>query len=122
MAIDTVGAAPTERAGAASAVSEAVQELGTALGIAILGSVATGVYRVHLTENLPEDLSHARTATVLDSLGGLFGARPPFTGTIIAAARDAFTTGVQFSGALLATTLLLAAVLVAVALPKHPAG
>ncbi|NYV78089.1 MFS transporter, partial [Streptomyces sp. UH6] len=38
-------AVPKEQAGAASAVSETAYELGTALGIALLGSVVTGVYR-----------------------------------------------------------------------------
>jgi DHA2 family multidrug resistance protein-like MFS transporter len=36
---------PKEQAGAASAVSETAYELGAALGIALLGSVVTGVYR-----------------------------------------------------------------------------
>ena len=39
-----VGAAPPERAGAASAISETGSELGGALGIALLGSLATAVY------------------------------------------------------------------------------
>jgi DHA2 family multidrug resistance protein-like MFS transporter len=40
-----VGAAPAERAGAASAISETGLELGGALGIALLGSIGTAVYR-----------------------------------------------------------------------------
>jgi DHA2 family multidrug resistance protein-like MFS transporter len=40
-----VGAAPPEAAGAASGISETGTELGGALGIAILGSVGTAVYR-----------------------------------------------------------------------------
>ena len=40
-----VGSAPVERAGAASAISETSAELGGALGIAILGSIGTAVYR-----------------------------------------------------------------------------
>lgn len=43
-----VGAAPAEKAGAASALSETVQELGLAVGIATLGSLTTAVYRVSL--------------------------------------------------------------------------
>src|SRR5205823_9900581 len=37
--------APPERAGAASALSETANELGGALGIAILGSIGAAVYR-----------------------------------------------------------------------------
>src|SRR5712671_4098485 len=40
-----VGTAPPERAGAAAAISETGSELGGALGIAILGSIGTAVYR-----------------------------------------------------------------------------
>ncbi|MEU0453872.1 MFS transporter, partial [Streptomyces sp. NPDC006129] len=36
---------PKEQAGSASAVSETAYELGAALGIAVLGSIVTGVYR-----------------------------------------------------------------------------
>ena len=43
-----VGAAPPERAGSASALSETSAELGGALGIAILGSVITAVYRAKM--------------------------------------------------------------------------
>jgi DHA2 family multidrug resistance protein-like MFS transporter len=39
-----IGAAPPERAGAASGISETASELGGALGIALLGSLATAVY------------------------------------------------------------------------------
>ncbi|MFD0665175.1 MFS transporter [Thermocatellispora tengchongensis] len=47
---DTVLASvPRERAGAAAAISETAFELGGALGIAILGSILSGVYRAHLT-------------------------------------------------------------------------
>jgi DHA2 family multidrug resistance protein-like MFS transporter len=40
-----VGAAPAERAGAASAIAETGSEFGGALGIAILGSIANTAYR-----------------------------------------------------------------------------
>ena len=39
-----IGAAPPERAGAAAGISETASELGGALGIALLGSIATAVY------------------------------------------------------------------------------
>ena len=40
-----VGAAPPERAGVAAAISETGSEFGGAMGIAILGSIGTAVYR-----------------------------------------------------------------------------
>jgi MFS transporter, DHA2 family, multidrug resistance protein len=50
--------APAERAGAASGISETASELGGALGIALLGSLATAVYGSALSsrETLPQAL------------------------------------------------------------------
>ncbi|GAB93607.1 MFS transporter [Gordonia rhizosphera] len=42
-----VGSVPVERSGAASGISETSFELGTALGLALLGSLATLVFREH---------------------------------------------------------------------------
>src|SRR5262249_19055096 len=44
-----VGAAPPERAGAASALTETAAEFGGALGIAVLGVIGTSIYRRQLT-------------------------------------------------------------------------
>ncbi|HTF28045.1 MAG TPA: MFS transporter [Flavitalea sp.] len=52
-----VGAAPPEKAGAASAISETGSEFGGALGIAILGTVGTAIYRSNLIDNLPAGIS-----------------------------------------------------------------
>jgi DHA2 family multidrug resistance protein-like MFS transporter len=52
-----IGAAPPERAGAAAGISETASELGGALGIALLGSLATAVYGSALApETLPRAL------------------------------------------------------------------
>jgi DHA2 family multidrug resistance protein-like MFS transporter len=42
-----VGAVPAERAGSASAIAETSNEIGNALGIALLGSLAALVFRLH---------------------------------------------------------------------------
>jgi DHA2 family multidrug resistance protein-like MFS transporter len=59
-----VGTAPAERAGPASAISETGLELGGALGIALLGSIGTAVYR-HETgrETLADAVGAIDTAT-----------------------------------------------------------
>ena len=48
-----IGAAPPERAGAASALTETAAEFGGALGIAVLGVIGTSIYRSQLTGALP---------------------------------------------------------------------
>lgn len=57
-----VGSAPPERAGAASAISETGSELGGALGIAILGSVGTAVYRRGVAAGIPDAVSSEAAA------------------------------------------------------------
>lgn len=52
-----VGAAPADRSGAASAISETGAELGGALGIAVLGNLGLAVYRTHLDGTLPMALT-----------------------------------------------------------------
>ena len=87
-----IGAAPAERAGAAAGVSETSTELGAALGIAILGSIGTAVYRARLREGAP------------DTIGAAVG----HGGPLLEAAREAFTAGLQ---AVAATSAVLAAVM-----------
>ncbi|MGO4841589.1 MFS transporter, partial [Rhizobiaceae sp. 2RAB30] len=45
-----VGSAPADKAGSASAMSETVQDLGVSLGVAVLGSLTTGIYRRSLLD------------------------------------------------------------------------
>jgi MFS transporter, DHA2 family, multidrug resistance protein len=92
-----VGAAAPERAGAASAVSETATELGGALGIALLGSLGTAVYRSTLADRLPAGLSSGTVAASQDTLGGAVDAaghlheRPG--AELLHAAQVAFTHG-----------------------------
>jgi DHA2 family multidrug resistance protein-like MFS transporter len=66
LAVDImVGSVPPERAGAASGLSETGTEFGMAAGIALLGSVATMLYRDRLTGLLPE-----RTPGAAEALDG----------------------------------------------------
>lgn len=70
-----VSAAPAERAGAASAISETSAEFGGALSIAVLGSIATVVYRSFMADAAPANV----TAGVLDA------ARQTLAGAIVSA-------------------------------------
>src|SRR5262245_58565917 len=62
-----VGSAPPERAGAASGISETGAELGGALGIAILGSLGTAVYRNQLGNHLPAGVPFEAGQTARDT-------------------------------------------------------
>ncbi|MEV5828436.1 MFS transporter [Spirillospora sp. NPDC052242] len=104
---DTVLASvPKERSGAASAISETAIELGGALGMAVLGSVLTAVYRSEL--ELPAGTPAPAAAAARDSLAGAVEAAAALPGRagaeVAATAREAFVTGMH-------TALLCAAVL-----------
>ena len=63
-----VSASPIERAGAASALNETSSEFGGAIGIALLGSLATFLYRSTLQAALPLGMDDrpATTRTVTE--------------------------------------------------------
>jgi DHA2 family multidrug resistance protein-like MFS transporter len=108
-----IGAAPIERAGAASAVTETGSELGGALGVALLGSLGTAVYRARVLDALPASLSASSTATVVDSRGGAAGIASSVPEDVLRAADAAFVDALQAS-ALSASALCAIAAAVAV--------
>ena len=109
-----VGSAPVERAGAASAISETGSELGGALGIAILGSIGTAVYRHAIAgtdlRGIPTDVAEAARRT----LGGAMAVAERLPGQLatelLGAARTAFTHAFQAAAAAAAVVALIAAV------------
>ena len=105
-----VSAAPVERAGAASAISETAYELGVAMGIALLGSLQTVFYRWLL--QTPSGLDDAIAAQVRESLPiGLKALDETVAIQAEAAhlAREAFTSGVQTTAVVAAVLLIVAA-------------
>ncbi|MGW3623645.1 MFS transporter [Streptomyces sp. NPDC000880] len=102
---------PKEQAGAASAVSETAYELGAALGIALLGSIVTCMYRGFTA---PPGVPAEAVAAAHDSLGGAVESAkdlPPEQGdTMLSAAQDAFTDGFQGAAAVGAAVLFATAV------------
>ncbi|MFE9726157.1 MFS transporter [Streptomyces sp. NPDC005794] len=102
---------PKEQAGSASAVSETAYELGAALGIALLGSIVTGVYKGFGT---PEGVPAAAASAAHESLGGAVetaGHLPAQQGgELVSAAQEAFVNGLRVSAAVGAVVLLATAV------------
>ncbi|MGW1379094.1 MFS transporter [Streptomyces sp. NPDC002446] len=102
---------PKEEAGAASAVSETAYELGAALGIALLGSIVTGIYRGFTT---PPGVSEGVADAARESLGGAVEAAGHLpesqAAALVAAAQDSFVAGVDVAAGVAAVVLLGAAV------------
>lgn len=112
-----LSAAPADRVGAASAVSETAYELGAVLGTAVLGSVLAAVYRGALV--VPDGIAPAGAAAATETLGSAVDVaqRSGEPGrALLAAAHEAFATGVDATAAVGAGVVLLAAGMVAVAL------
>jgi DHA2 family multidrug resistance protein-like MFS transporter len=115
-----LGVAPPERAGAASAVAETTSEFGGALGIAVLGSLGTAVYRAQVDGNVPAGVPPAAAEAARDTLGGALAAAEALPGQLGAAlqevAREAFTQALQVVFAVNAGLTVGIAVLVVVLL------
>jgi MFS transporter, DHA2 family, multidrug resistance protein len=107
-----VGAAPPERAGVASAISETSSEFGGALGIAILGSIGTAIYRMRMKEGIPSEVSNALADEATETLGAAVTVASKISddasAQMLATANDAFVTGMQVNsliGAIIAIGL-----------------
>ena len=64
-----MSAVPARRAGAGSAMNDATRELGAALGVAVLGSLAASHY-THAVDGLTSQLSSGQQASASSSLAG----------------------------------------------------
>ncbi|WP_067804441.1 MFS transporter [Actinomadura formosensis] len=120
---DTVLASvPKDRSGAASAISETATELGGALGMAVLGSILTAVYRNVL--DLPAGLPAPAASAARDGLGAALQAAAELPGTlgaqVAAAARGAFVDGMHAALACSAGFAALVAVFALVTLRGVP--
>lgn len=113
--------APADRAGAAAGISETSNELGAALGIAVLGTIATTSYRSTMTETTPAgtevaEPGSAATETVTGAVGTAERmADDAAAGVLLDAAFIAYTNGVNTAALITAAlALIMAAVIVAV--------
>ncbi|MBY8870743.1 MFS transporter [Micromonospora sp. PLK6-60] len=89
-----VGAAPAERAGSASALSETSTELSVALGIAVLGSVGTAVYRGRMDGvDLPAEATEPARDSLLGAVDAAARLPADVAASVLAPARDAFMAG-----------------------------
>jgi MFS transporter, DHA2 family, multidrug resistance protein len=115
-----LAAAPPERAGAASAISETGAELGGALSIAILGTLGTAVYRNQVTDEVPAAVPPEQAETARDTLGGATavaeGLPESAAAELLEVAREAFTLGLQVSALASAVLAAVTAVVAAVVL------
>jgi DHA2 family multidrug resistance protein-like MFS transporter len=111
-----LSASPPEKAGAASALSETSSEFGGALGIAILGSIGTAIYRSAFKPSVTNSLTADMTDTARDTLAGALAVSeqlPEKIGSaLLEIAQNAFTSGLQFVGLTTAAIMAITSVMV----------
>jgi MFS transporter, DHA2 family, multidrug resistance protein len=119
-----VGAAPPERAGAAAALSEAGSELGGALGIALLGSFGTAVYRGAMVRGAPGEIGASVAEAARGTLGGATAVAAhlpaPIAATLIDTARTAFSHALGLTAVICAAVAVATGIAVALALRGRP--
>ncbi|HEX2316223.1 MAG TPA: MFS transporter [Thermomonospora sp.] len=110
-----VGAAPRDRSGAASSLSETFAEVGMALGVAALGALVTAVYRGSVADEVPPGAPAPVTEAMRDSLAGAVaesrGLPADVAAEVLEGAREAFATALSVAGyASIAVAVVLAVV------------
>ncbi|MEU8898626.1 MFS transporter [Nocardia sp. NPDC048505] len=107
-----VGAAPPARSGSAAALSETVQELGIAAGVALLGSLTTVIYRAVV------EVPAGAGESYREGIASAAGAAQHLPGTALDNARSAFTAGVNLVAGVSGLAIAVAA-LVCFATLRH---
>jgi DHA2 family multidrug resistance protein-like MFS transporter len=119
-----VASAPPERAGSAGSLAQMANEFGGTLGIAVLGTIGTAVYRGQLADTLPAGIPADTAVTAHDSLAGATSAAATLPGDVAASlltpAREAFTSGIHTIAATSAVLLAGIAILIATRLRHVP--
>jgi DHA2 family multidrug resistance protein-like MFS transporter len=113
-----LGAAPPERAGSASGVSETGNELGGALGIALLGSLGTAIYRDDMAGAVPSDVAPAVADAARDTLGGAASVAGQLPDGVLQAAHVAFASGMSVVAGVAAVLMVGMAVVTSVVLRR----
>ena len=106
--------APPERAGAASGISETSAELGMALGVAVLGSVGTAIYRSQMETAIPAGIAGAAAANARATLAGALTVSTDVGGdagqALTSVARDAFSQSLSVVSGISATMVFVTSI------------
>lgn len=103
-----MSAVPARRAGSGSAMNDASREVGAALGVAVLGSVAASRYATHVASyvaDLPTALRGEAESSLVGALQAAAQLPQEAAGRLVYGAQEAFVSGIHaasITGALLA--------------------
>jgi len=120
MTASIMGAVPARRAGAGSAMNDATRELGAALGVAVLGSIAASHYASKVAPAI-RHLSPGQASAARTSIAGAFRVAATMPrrsgGTLVAAANQAFVDGIHVAVTVGAVLAVVSAFIVSRYLP-----
>jgi DHA2 family multidrug resistance protein-like MFS transporter len=117
-----ISAAPPEQAGAVSGLGQAGNELGGALGIAVLGSVGTAIYRADVADAVGSGVGSTAADAARDTLGGAVSVTGQLPAELLDAAATAFTHGMHVAAGIAAALMVATAAMAAIALRRLPAA
>jgi DHA2 family multidrug resistance protein-like MFS transporter len=117
-----VGTAPPEKAGSSSSMAQLANEAGASLGVAIMGSIGATVYVSRLAASAPADLPSEVAATAQENIANAVavaaGLPEQLGSSLLVAARNSFTDGMNVFAAISVAILIVAAIFI-IAKLKH---
>lgn len=116
-----VGSLSRNRQGVASAMNDTTREVGSAVGIAVMGSVFSSQYSANLPDlaQLPAQAAEAVSDSAAAGLAAAQSLGGPVGGQLGEAVREAFIDGMSASMISIAAVLLVAAIGCAIKAPQH---
>lgn len=106
-----IGSAPPEKGGSAASLSETCNQLGIALGVAILGSIGAFFYRIDIARHHIPGLSDGDWKAARESLAGAIAAAGSTGGqpgaSLLMPAKEAFVSGFHAAATVGAVTFML---------------
>ncbi|MFE6494949.1 MFS transporter [Streptomyces sp. NPDC057748] len=120
--VSVMQALPREKAGSGSAINNTFRQVGGALGVAVLGSVLSTVYRGDIEGHLGALPAGARQAAgeSIEATLGIADKLGPAGAGLITSANDAFLKAMHVTAIGSATIALVGALVVALFLPGKP--
>ncbi|MFC6084977.1 MFS transporter [Sphaerisporangium aureirubrum] len=115
---------PREKAGVGSAMTNTVRQVAGALGVAILGSVLSAVYRDNIAGSLtvlPENVRHVAGESITATMG-VAQSLGPQGASLVTPAKEAFMDGMHVAAIAAAVVALFGAAVVAKWLPGKEAA
>jgi len=109
-----LSAVPREKAGVGSAVQNTVRQVGGAMGVAVLGSLTSALYRDQITPHLtalPESARHTAGESIGATIGAAGQVGPQAVAQIQGVAFDAFVRSMHFTAVVAACVVGVATLL-----------